>query len=144
TLPPRGIAMLASALHLDAKDLTLSGSLGRRIVFGCSSALKTTLAPDHGSLTFMSRDELTNRWIVAIRLSLNRDWTWDGLEEQSVVVKRDGQAVGSIELKRMVNGIGRVRPNRSRTELIFLDVIDPTPSPGQFPLEMEVSYKVAP
>jgi hypothetical protein len=144
TRPPSVLDRIAAELNLDSKDLTLSGRIGQRVTFGCSSALKSTLAPDHGSVTFLSHNELANRWIVAIALTLNRDWTWDGLEDQPVAISRGDRSAGVIEWKRTANALARVHPDRSRTELVFLDVIDPAPEAGRFPAEVELQYRIIP
>ena len=67
---------LAHQLDLPANQLTLSSLLGRRNVFACSNALRHIINPDGSSITFSSKSDLTRHWIVAVRLTLDRDWSW--------------------------------------------------------------------
>ena len=76
-------AALALALSLELSGLTLSGQPGQRVVFGCAAALRHTLSPEHGMLTFAAKSELTQHWLVAISVQLARDWSWDGLAATS-------------------------------------------------------------
>ncbi|WP_345408484.1 hypothetical protein [Nonomuraea salmonea] len=109
-------------------------------MFGCSAALRHTLAPDSSAITFAAKADLTRRWIVAIRLTLRRDWTWDALDPQGLeIIRDDTEVVGFVSLPR---GPGPSGADRSRTEVVFFDAIDPTPEPGAFPDEMSVGYKV--
>ena len=71
------------------KGLTLVGKKGQRVIFGCSSRIRHTLAPDHSSITFASKEELINHWIVALTFQLDRDWTWDMLEEVGFEIFRE-------------------------------------------------------
>ena len=48
--------------------MTLVGRKGERVVFGCSRRIRHSLAPDHSSLTFAAKEDLTNHWIVALTL----------------------------------------------------------------------------
>jgi hypothetical protein len=36
----------------------------RRVAFGCSAALRNTLAPDRSSVTFSSKVDLAGHWVV--------------------------------------------------------------------------------
>jgi hypothetical protein len=135
---------VAAELRLAAKDLTLAGTPGRRVVFASARGLRTTLAPDAGSITFMSKDELVHRWIVVVRVVLARDWTWDGLADQALVVRREGAQVGAVQLPRSIGGVGRLQARRSQTEIVFFDVLDPQPRPGEFPAERTLSYEITP
>src|SRR5262249_21293518 len=75
------------------------GRRGRRVVFGASAAIRHALAPDASSVSFASKADLTQHWIVALRVTLARDWTWDGLSARGVRVTRQGDGeVGRIEL----------------------------------------------
>ncbi len=78
-IPPM-IERLAGLLGLQNKGLTILAPKGRRLQLGCSSRIRHSLSPDHTSLTFANKEELSNHWIVAIILELNRDWTWDGFK----------------------------------------------------------------
>ena len=61
---------LAQALSLNDAGLTYSGQSGQRVVFGCSAALRHTLSPEHGAITFAAKGELTQHWLIAISLRL--------------------------------------------------------------------------
>jgi hypothetical protein len=135
---------LAQALDLDADGLTLRGKPGRRTLFGASAALRHALAPDHASITFSSQADLVRHWIVAIRVKLDRDWTWDGIGRQGVRFLRAGGPVGAVDLPRVVNRNALLTPDRAHTEIVFFDAIDPKPLPGDFPRELDVSYTCEP
>ena len=149
---PQAIARLADALRLDADGLALSTRPGRRTTFGCSGALRHLLAPDASSIALASQDDLHGHWIVAVSVDLARDWTWDGLAPDGVVVERDGVGVlGSVRLPRTVSetavaaaGADGNAPLRSSTRLVFLDAVDPKPLPGQHPRELEIAYTLRP
>ena len=143
--PANAIGRLAETLGLTVDTLTLRGRPGRRTVFGCSSTLRHVLAPDGSSITFASKSDVIRHWIVAIRLTLDRDWTWDGLAPQGIAVARDGAGeVGRIEPRRSVNEDALNHPERTQTDLIYFDAIDPKPAPGQFPRELDLSYTLTP
>jgi hypothetical protein len=136
---------LAEHLQLDVSGLTLSGRPGQRVVFGCSNGLRHLLAPDHSSITFASKADLTRHWILVLRLDLDRDWTWDALADSGFTVLRDGgEVVGRIELRRSINMAALEGADRSRTTLFFFDALDPKPVPPAFPGELDVSYAITP
>ena len=60
----------------------------RATQFGCSSRIRHTLAPDSSSLTFSSKGDLPHHWLCAVQLTIDRDWTWDGLDGLSFVIER--------------------------------------------------------
>lgn len=140
------VQRLAQKLGLEVQGLTLSGKDGQRVVFGASGALRHTLSGDHSQLNFASQNELLGHWIGAIRLGLNRDWTWDGLQDQSFLVARDGVTVGSIDVRQLLGGTATTGPalDRAHTELVFFDAVDPNPEPGKFPGELHVKWTVTP
>jgi hypothetical protein len=135
---------LARDLDLENEQLGMWARPGRRTLFGASSAIRHTLAPDHASITFSAQSDLIHHWIVAIRVELDRDWTWEGLIERGVVVLRDGKPVGTIDHLRTVNRIALNQADRAHTELVFFDAIDPKPQPGVFPEEIKTSYEIQP
>jgi hypothetical protein len=148
-------SLLAAELDLDASGaagLTLSARPGRRVVFGCSQAVPHVLAPDGSSITFASKADLVLRWLPVIRVGLNRDWTWDGTADPAIGVVRDGVGpVGVIRLPRSLNPVvyeaplaaGR-QPERSTTDLLFFDAVDPKPVPPNHPQELRLSYTLTP
>ena len=145
TTPSDMASRLADALSLELGDLTFSARAGRRAVFGCSKALRHTLSPEHGQLTFAAKTELAQHWIVAITLRLARDWSWDALAPASFEVRDAGNAViGTLEVTHGLSLTALDHPDRSTTDLIFLDAVDPKPLAGQFPAELNLSYTVTP
>ncbi len=139
---PAGILLrLAKQLGLEAGGLTLAGKAGRRAVFGCSAALRHAIGPDRASLTFGTAADLALHWIIATRVELDRDWTWQGAGSPSFEIERDGHGVvGTITLPRVVNRNALNGADREHTYLIFFDAIDPKPNPGDFPAELHEKY----
>ena len=68
------VKQLADQLNLESSGLTLTARKGRRVVFGCSSRIRHTLAPDGSSITFASKSDLFNHWFVASIMN----WTGTG------------------------------------------------------------------
>jgi hypothetical protein len=135
---------LARDLDLECDRLTLWAKAGRRTLFGASAGIRHALAPDHASITFGAQSDLIHHWIVAVRVTVDRDWTWDALVEQGVTILRNGNPVGTVDLPRIVNARALDHARRTRTELIFFDAIDTKPPPGAFPTETSVTYDVRP
>jgi hypothetical protein len=135
---------LAARLHLAHDALAFSSPAGRRTVIGASQALRHTLNPDRSSITFGSKSDLTRHWIVAIRLTLDRDWTWNALEPAAFEVRRGGVVIGQIVIPSTVNPSVGGSPNRDHTELLFLDAYDSKPTPPAFPAESHLNYELAP
>ena len=158
---PRPLLRLAQESALRAQGLTLSGPLGQRSVFGCSKALRHLLSPERASVSLASETELTQRWVNVVQFDLARDWAWDGLAEEGLVVTRrvskPGQAdvvelAGTVSLPRAVNGaaaaaagIGARAPQRQFTHVVFIDAMDPKPrvQPPEFPNELTLSYEIS-
>lgn len=153
------IERLAAEIELDHSALTLSGPSGSRTVLGCSSELRHTLSPEASALTFASAADLVQRWINVVQFTLQRDWTWDGLEPTGITVTRivrfpDGdltQLAGNITFpralaKRSISGVADPRaPVRQSTEIIFFDAFDPKPkAPRKFPSEITIEYVLQP
>lgn len=158
--PP--IARLGVELGLDCHDMTLSGKAGRRTVIGCSSGLRHTLSPERSGITFASSADLLKRWISVVRMTIDRDWTWDGLAETGIAVTRvlrrpapAGDTTASIGTVRVPHSLAsKARAGsavnlraaaRQSTEIIFFDAFDPKPEdPDQFPAELTVDYVLEP
>src|ERR1051326_8567891 len=85
---------------------------GRRVIFGAAAALRHVIGPDGASIAFASQSDLTQHWLVVVRLTLDRDWTWDGLEHNGVVIQRDGVEVGRIGLTGSVGSDALLDPAR--------------------------------
>jgi hypothetical protein len=138
------IGRLADELQLALNGLCIRGRQGRRTVFGASGGMRHILAPDHSSVTFASNTDLTQHWIIALRLTVDRDWTWRGLAPTGVSIERDGTEVGRIETRSTVDSDALIHPNRTGTDLVFFDVVDPKPDVGNFPAELTLEYTLAP
>jgi len=147
--------LLAQQLGIAASGLTFSGLPGQRIAFGSSLALRHTLSGDHSSITFAAQTELLSKWIVAIELELNRDWTWDGLEDASFDIQLENVTgggsvttdLGALYVRQTVGQIalqGDFPNRRDSTRLIFFDAIDPNPPANQFPVSPVLHYKIVP
>jgi hypothetical protein len=139
--PENPIGRLAQELDLRMNGLTLRGRPGRRLVFGASAGLRHILAPDHSSIAFSSNTDLTKHWIVALRVTIDRDWTWDGLAPTGISVARDGTGeVGRIEPRPTIDSDTLIHADRTGTDLIYFDAVDPKPEPGHFPAELTLEY----
>ena len=134
----------ASELRLPRAGTQLISPPGRRTVYGATSALRTTANPDRSSLTFGSTSDLIRHWIVAIRATLDRDWTWNGLAASGFEVLRDGALVGRLPLPRAVNPAALQNPDRSQTDLVYFDAIEPKPPGAAFPAELNAEYQLVP
>jgi hypothetical protein len=138
--PENPIGRLADELRLAVNGLVIRGRPGSRTVFGASGALRHILAPDNSSVTFASNTDLTLHWIIALRVTIDRDWTWGGLAPTGVSIQRDGVEVGRIEPRFMVDSGALTHPDRATTDLVFFDVVDPKPDSGGFPTELTLKY----
>ncbi|HTH99604.1 MAG TPA: hypothetical protein VL752_01555 [Acidisoma sp.] len=137
---------LALSLGLNVSGLTYTAQAGERILFGCGSTLAKTLSPDHGSITFATKGELTHHWLIVVSLHLARDWTWGLLAPISFEIRNAAnEIVGTIDMTMSASAAAlQGRASRSGTRLIFFDAIDPKPSSGSFPAELTPSYTVTP
>jgi hypothetical protein len=140
--------LLAQKLDLQVQDLTLSGSPGVRVVFGCSGALRHSISADGGSLTFSNQTELLGHWIVALVFDMERDWTWDGWGTPGVQVQRDAESapIGTLIVPRTVaaSAAGSLTkaPDRPHSRIIFFDALNPLPESGKPPKELNPKYVV--
>jgi hypothetical protein len=155
--------LLAGQLGVTQNGLTLSGKPGQRTVFGASGSLRHAVTGDGSSITFSNQNELLGQWIVALTLPLARDWTWDGFTQPtaapsaggpqpptsaapSLSFSRDGTAVGAITVPPAIAPSTLLDPGvsaeRSDTQIIFFDAINPNRAPGAFPAELSPGYTV--
>jgi hypothetical protein len=151
------VQQLADRLHLAASKLTLSADKGERVVFGCSSRIRHTLAPDGSSLTFASKGDLIHHWLCCISFELDRDWMWDALQSRSFLVRRtkrfsrdqqpveDNVVVGDVEMVRTASFEALHDPRRNASRIVFIDAVEPKkPAPGNaepdFPDTIDVTY----
>jgi hypothetical protein len=143
--PANPIGRLAQELDLAVDGLTLHAHSGRRLVFGTAAGLRHILAPDNSSITLASNTDLTRHWIVALRVTIDRDWTWEGLAPTGISVSRQGAGeVGRIEPRSTIDSGALIHPDRTGTALIFFDIVDPKPDPGNFPAELTLEYTLTP
>ncbi len=145
TAPLDVAGRLAQAMGLNVTGLTYSGQAGQRVVFGCSSALRHSLSPEHGALTLAANTELCQHWLIAITLDLARDWSWSVPAPVSFELRDTAnEVVGSIALMDAISTAALTNPDRSTTSLIFLDAVDYKPVTGSFPSELNLTYTVTP
>lgn len=154
--PSDMIQRFSDQLRVERKGLTLLGTPGQRLRFGCSRAIRHTLSPEHSSITFASKNELLNHWLVVVKINLDRDWTWDALSERGFEVKRTmkfqsqanphetDKVVGDITLMRTASRVELTHPDRDHTTLIFIDAVEPKPANDGFPDVLELSYELVP
>lgn len=153
---------LASQLDVDFKGMTLMGKPGERIQFGCSNRIRHTMAPDNSSLTFATKGDLINHWLCVLSFEIQRDWTWDGLSEEGLIVRRSkhftGEAatlenddVGFIRLIKTASRVATTKPDRSYTRVVFIDAVEPKkdltkPSTltHPFPNTIDLIYRITP
>lgn len=151
---------LADRLNLSSNKLTLSARKGNRVVFGCSSRIRHTLAPDNSSLTFASKGDLINHWLCCINFELDRDWMWDALENRSFVIRRTKRythdalaestdiVVGDIEMVRTASFESLDNPQRHSSRFVFIDAVEPKREESDngdepdFPDTIELSYSI--
>jgi hypothetical protein len=160
---PDIVQRLAQQLGIESKGMSLIGKKGQRVQFGCSQRIRHTLSPDNSQLTFASKGDLTHHWLCCVMLELERDWTWDGLEDRSLVIRRGKRfkedatgetellEVGDIEIKHTAPFTALSDPDRSHTTLIFIDAVEtknermqPAPNAAEprFPDLIDVEYKI--
>jgi hypothetical protein len=140
--PQNPMGRLAEALDLDYTGVTLRARHGRRTIFGCAAQLRHVLGPDGASLAFASAEEITRVWLVAVRLELRRDWSWDGLDH--LLIERGGDEVGRVEPRGRGGHEATGDAERDRSQLVFIDGIDPKPAPNKFPRPLDLVYRVTP
>lgn len=169
---PDIVQRLAQEISVEAKGMTLTAKKGERVIFGCSSKIRHSLSPDMSSITFASKSDLMNHWLGCLTFHLNRDWSWDALEDVAFTIGRDKkfrhdpdsdkehlEILGDIEIKHsasfeslQADTFGIV--DRSAATVIFIDAIEPKTglrvngadptSPLRFPDEIEVQYFITP
>lgn len=154
------VLQLADKLDIAGSKLTLSAKKGERVVFGCSSRIRHTLAPDNSSLTFASKGDLINHWLCCISFEIDRDWMWDALKTRSFVILRtktfsgDEQPVesdvvaGDIEMVRTASFESLHKPQRNASRIIFIDAVEPKKEKAgsgaepDFPDTIELNYSI--
>jgi hypothetical protein len=151
------------SIDVEAKGLSLLGKQGVRVQFGVSRFIRHNMSPDSTNITFSTKSDLLNHWVIPITLLLNRDWTWDnakpvsfqffrekkmvgaGLteDERNAIAWGDKELVGDIEMKQAINIQALYNPDRSQTQLCFIDAVEPkTEDVNALPEEIMVRYTV--
>jgi hypothetical protein len=167
---PDIVQRLAKQVDVACNGMTLSANKGERMQFWCSNLLRHTLSPDNSSITFAGKNELIHHWLVVISLTINRDWSWDGLDPLSFIIERKKSTennpvdslgrktridsltynlIGSLELRKIApfqaiqaGDDGLI--HRDYTKLVLIDVIDSLPVTGKFPDTILAQYKISP
>ncbi len=85
---PDLIQRLSTAIGTESRGMSLIGKQGQRWQFGVSRYIRHSAAPDNTSITFATKDDLLNHWVIPITLLIDRDWTWDGVQVVSAQVYR--------------------------------------------------------
>ncbi len=154
------VQQLAEQLNLRSRGLTLNASKGNRAVFGCSSRIRHTLAPDGSSLTFSSKSDLFNHWLCCLSFEIDRDWMWDALKTDSFIVRRTKKYLHTDEPESENAEIGRIKmirtasfealhnPKRNSTRIVFIDAVEPKKDQQganpEFPDSITVTYTLEP
>ncbi len=159
--PPAMVQRLASQVGVENKGFTLVGKkIGDQYIqFGCARDIRHSLAPDYANITFSTKSDLLNHWVIALNLQLNRDWSWDALKPDSILVERimkfsaDGpitgadpyEPVGYMRLGTSANDIALINPDRTKTNFLFFDAVRAyKPANGKFPDTIQLQYRVTP
>jgi len=136
---------LAAELDVPYFGLTFTAPSGTRTAFACSSALRHTLNPDCSSIAFSAKTDLFHHWVIALRFTIDRDWTWNALGNPAFEVLRDGVVTGTITLPGILGDAALQQGDRNHTSVIFLDAFDPKPGPPpDFPAEINAVYSIRP
>ena len=139
------VSSLALQLDVPYAGLTFSAPSDTRTVFACSSALRHTPNPDGSSISFSSKTDLIHHWVIALRFTIDRDWTWKALSQPAFEVMRDGVAVGEIQLPGILGDAALQQGDRDHTSVIFMDAFDPKPErPPDYPAEIDTLYTLRP
>ncbi len=163
SLMERLTGAIDKSIDVEAKGLSLLGKPGIRVQFGASRYIRHNMGPDSTNMTISTKSDLLNHWVIPITLLLNRDWTWDGAmpvsfdvyrkkkmvgagltdEQREAIAWEEEALVGDIEMKQAINILALYNPDRSQTQICFLDAVEPKTEPvNALPGEMMVQYRV--
>jgi hypothetical protein len=92
----------------------------------------------------VSNTDLALHWIVALRMTIDRDWSWSGLASTGIPIQRNGVQVGQVVPQFTADNDALISPDRTSTDLVFFDVVEPKPAAGQFPAEINLTYTITP
>lgn len=149
-------ARLAGRLDVGASGITLAGRPGERVIVAGTEHVRHATSGDGGRLTLGSAGELWGHWLVGLRFTVERDWTWDGLGDPAeppsaapvvTVLRRDDggveSPVASFHLPAALSTDAAAVPHdddeRSRTHVVVIDAVpvtapaDPTKPPAPRP-----------
>ena len=140
------VARLSTALDLGRDGMMLKARPGERTLLACTPRVPHIADDTRAVLTFASEVDLEDRWVVAVRLVIDRDWSWTGLSVQGLEVHREeggrSQLVGHVPLPPFLAGEAVADPpRRASTSILFLDVVDPKVE-GKHPAERLLGYRV--
>ncbi|WP_439482324.1 hypothetical protein [Cyclobacterium plantarum] len=150
------IQQIADRLNLESNGLTLYAPKGKRVVFGCSSRIRHSLAPDGSSITFASKGDLYHHWICCLNYELDRDWMWDAMQTEAFWVRRSKKfthdaegtgetdvRVGKIKMIRTASFESLDSPQRNSTQLVFFDAVEPKrDNTESFPDSIDLTYSL--
>ena len=109
-------------------------------------AVRHTLSGDNSTITIASESELLRQWIVVLAVDLERDWTWDGLRNDTITLERDGGTVGSTRVLGTLGPAATSDPehwDHTRTRILFFDAVDPhEKTPTGFPQALEHTWRI--
>jgi hypothetical protein len=148
---PTAVSRLATEVGLRHDGNILRSPPGRRVVFACSAGLRHAIGPDGSSLNLTGT--VTRLWLVVIKLTVDRDWTWDGFVHNTIVVRRLIEDVDAapVEVMRFspsqnVNKDALLGSEiiRAGTDLVMIDAFDPLAIQfgSRFPAEIHAKYAV--
>jgi hypothetical protein len=150
------VQRVAERLRLSSNGLVLASRPGERVFFGASAALRHSIGPDNGSITFAAESELLGHWVIAVQVQLGRDWTWEGLRDEGLVVsRRDAptalqRVAGQVRVSFSAPATALLGPDvpdddrRAQTRVVFFDAIDPRPPVDAFPTNPTPRWVIEP
>jgi hypothetical protein len=148
------LELLASALELPLNGETISAPPGKRILFGAQSTLRHTLTQDRSTITFSTQKDLINHWVVVQRFTLDRDWTWRGLDPSGFIFTGPDPVkgpttisqLGVIDLPGVVSSLATQQngepAQRDTTEIIFFSTLSATVAVDAFPAPTTADYEL--
>jgi hypothetical protein len=147
TTPPDIGSRIVTAFGSCGNDLVTRAPLGRRVARGASSAVRHVLGLDGASITFRSQSDVALHWLVAIKPTPNRDWSWDSLQYNGIIVSRDGIQVAQFSPRSVSTDafqpLQGSAVDRSQIDHTFFDAVDPIPPVGSFPTTLSSVYSVS-
>jgi hypothetical protein len=148
------LELLATALNLPLSGETISAPPGKRILFGAQSTLRHTLTQDRSTITFSTQKDLIHHWIVVQRFTVDRDWTWRGLDPSGFIFKGPDPVkgpstisqLGVIDIPGVVSALATQQngdpAQRDTTEIIFFSTLSATVALDAFPSPTTADYEL--